>query len=49
MILMIFCQYNGSGFQRPASSLTVGAMPRLTKRKRTFSLTKGWLIGSVLA
>jgi hypothetical protein len=28
--------------------LTVGARPRLTKRKRTFSWTKGWLIGSVL-
>jgi len=48
MVLMIFCPYKGSEFQRPASSLTVGARPRLTKRKRTFSWTKGWLIGSVL-
>ncbi len=41
MILMIFCPYCGSEFQRAASWLTVGATPRLTKRKRTFSLTKG--------
>jgi len=37
IVLMIFCPYKGSEFQRLASSLTVGARPRLTKRKRTFS------------
>ena len=37
IVLRIFCPYKDSEFQRPASSLTVGARPRLTQRKRTFS------------